>query len=167
MEILETFLRKDRFHVRVKSNDGIRTMPRANFVWLQGNPSFVSIPKGYVVHHLNGDQINDDISNLVIMQKFHHAAHHWKQKTITTKVSVEGSAETYCPVKEPIIDARKSGNFRVGLQELDESGNKRFVWVSHDENGMFRSREQAQSFILRIWKDESSIISNSVRNGAN
>jgi len=152
MEIIETFFRKDRFHVRVKDNDGIKTMPRANFVWLQSNPSFVAIPKGYVIHHLDVDQTNDDPSNLVLMQKFHHAAYHWKQKTIITKVSVEGSAETYCPIKKPKV-YKNGGKFRVNFREMDDNGELKNTWVSRDENGMFLTQDQAQSYVSRIWKD--------------
>jgi len=80
-DVFETFLRSNRFFVRVKYDDGrVSTMPRANYMWLKNNPSFSTIPPSYVVHHLDWDQTNDDPSNLVIMQKYHHSAYHWKNK---------------------------------------------------------------------------------------
>ena len=82
MEVIKSkFVRKGRAHVVIECFDKKHTMPMANHVWLKGNPSFGGIPKGYVVHHLDHDPLNDDISNLVIMYKMHHIAHHFKQQT--------------------------------------------------------------------------------------
>ncbi len=153
MEILETFFRKDRFYIRVKYREGVKTLPRANHVWLQGNPSFFNIPKGYVVHHLDGDKMNDDISNLAIMQKFHHVAYHWKQKKVTIPAIVERNPYDYCPYTKPKI-YKNGPKFRVFVREQDDNGNKTGKWVSHDDRGMFLTKEQAEHFISKIWRDE-------------
>ena len=58
LEVTERFLRGGRWFVRLASGEQQKTMPRANYVWLKGNPSFSEIPKGYVVHHLDLDQTN-------------------------------------------------------------------------------------------------------------
>lgn len=67
-EILEITFRKDRFFVKVKlCNGAIKTFPRYVYNWLKHNPSFKSIPKGYLIHHLDHEKTNDDPSNLVLM----------------------------------------------------------------------------------------------------
>jgi len=156
MEILETFFRRDRFYVRVQNGNGIKTLPRANFVWLQGNPSFKEIPKGYVIHHLDLDKSNDDISNLVIMQKFHHAAYHWKQKTFVSMVVTNRSAETYLPLKQPKVyanDTKKNGYYRIYFREYDEDGKTRPVILNSDEDGVFKTRKRAQEYADRLWSN--------------
>jgi hypothetical protein len=65
MKIIATFFKPPRFYVKVSNGYSEKTMPRANFVWLKANPSFESIPKGYVVHHLDFDPTNDDPSNFI------------------------------------------------------------------------------------------------------
>lgn len=88
MKVIETSFRGNRFYVRVENGEGTKTMPRANHEWLKSNPSFKEIPKGYVIHHLDGNQTNDDPTNLVLMQKFHHSAYHWKQKLVDVEVNL-------------------------------------------------------------------------------
>ena len=50
----------------------VKTMKKAVYVWLFHNPAFIQIPKGYVIHHLDHNSLNDDISNLALMQKHQH-----------------------------------------------------------------------------------------------
>lgn len=161
MEVLDIFMRDGRFYVVLKTENEKRTFPRANFIWLQGNPSFKSIPKGYVIHHLDNDRTNDDITNLVLMQKHHHSAHHWKQKTITTIVATDRSLDTYCPVRRPSIykdNRRPGGYYKIYFRELDEeTGKQRPVYIYSDENGSFKTREHAEKFVKRIWKGPSQL----------
>ena len=115
-KIKKIYFRGERFYITISDDEGKqKTFPRANYNWLKGNPSFEEIPKGYVIHHLDGDKLNDDISNLVIMQKHHHAAHHWKNKTILPKIEVRfspipGDLREYIPLKEPTIHWNKAKN---------------------------------------------------------
>lgn len=159
MEIIETFFRKDRFYVRIQNGNGIKTLPRANFIWIQGNPSFREIPKGYVIHHLDSDKSNDDISNLVIMQKFHHAAYHWKQKTFITTVINDRATDTYCPVRKPSIYKRKKEGvyavyFRERVEDSMEIDARRMIYA--DENGSFKTLEAAEAFAKKIWPHDGS-----------
>ena len=59
-------------------------MPLANYNWLMTNPGFEHVPKGYVVHHLDHNEQNDDPSNLALMAKNLHTAYHWKHKNDDT-----------------------------------------------------------------------------------
>ena len=79
MELLSSkFLKKGRWHVRVNVDGESKVVPRAHYKWLVTNPAFNGIPKGYVVHHLDRDEMNDDPSNLVIMGMQQHRAYHLK-----------------------------------------------------------------------------------------
>ena len=116
-EKIEKFFRKDRWYVKILSNGKSNGMPYANYIWMKGNPAFFDIPKGYVIHHLDGDALNDDISNLVIMQKHHHSAYHWKYKIIQSEVSIDPSVirhekQYFFPIREPKIYPHRKG-FRI------------------------------------------------------
>lgn len=152
MEIIETIFKVDRFYVKVKADDGRqRIFPRANFVWLQGNPSFVAIPAAYVIHHLDFDKTNDDISNLALMLKYHHVAYHWKRKTVVSPVIMIDKCHTsHIPNKLPSIYQKSENCFCVYFRE-GERGHSETVNIYSDEKGSFRTRERAQEFIDRIW----------------
>lgn len=48
-------------------------VPRARYaVWQAG----VEIPNGYVVHHKDGDKLNDDLGNLEVIPSRVHRRHH-------------------------------------------------------------------------------------------
>jgi hypothetical protein len=68
-----------RWVVVLEKNITKTVMRNAHYVWLKGNPSFLFIPPDYVIHHLDGDPLNDDITNLVIMQKHYHISYHAKK----------------------------------------------------------------------------------------
>ena len=88
--VLEEIFRRNRWYVIVKiSEDQQSTIPKAHYVWLKSNPAFIEIPKDYVIHHLNHDELNDDPTNLVLMQRFLHIAYHWKQKIVKPEVKIE------------------------------------------------------------------------------
>jgi predicted Zn-ribbon and HTH transcriptional regulator len=45
----------------------------ADFVWMQHGGT---IPRGFVVHHLDGDTLNDGIGNLALVSRAHHINTH-------------------------------------------------------------------------------------------
>ena len=58
----------------IKDADGKRHIKRAHiYVWEKYNGK---VPKGYHVHHLDGNKANNDISNLALMSAFAHSSHH-------------------------------------------------------------------------------------------
>lgn len=159
-EIKEKFLRKDRWYVKFfPPFNGSSIMPYANYVWLSGNPAFYDIPKGYVIHHLDGDLLNDDISNLVIMQKHHHVAYHWKQKKIETQViinidSVDVKRRQYFPVREPRIYPHRK-RFRLYVREKI-NGERKGIWINTWDGKPITSMEMAEQIKNVIWEKEKS-----------
>jgi hypothetical protein len=90
-KIKKKFLYRDRWYINLETPvNGQTFLPYSHYVWLLGNPAFESIPKGYLVHHLDGDKHNDDISNLVIMHKHHHMGHHFKSFKLSSEVKFNG-----------------------------------------------------------------------------
>ena len=157
-KVVEKFFRKDRWHIRFSDPfNGSRIMPNANYIWLLGNPSFVDIPAKYVIHHLDGDKVNDDISNLVIMQKHHHVAYHWKQRTIKTESKIRTSCSrikrsVYVPIREPRIRPHKKG-YRIRFSEMIDGESVRTdicVW----EGRSIKTLEMAEKVKAVIWKNE-------------
>jgi len=155
--VKETFVRRGRRYVIISmSMGGRKTIPYANYIWLKGNPSFVEIPIGYAIHHLDGNELNDDISNLVIMQKHHHTAYHFKQRILKPEVRLneEPMGEKrliYSPISEPQIKKR-SGKERYYLSFTERRmGKSRTTNLYSWEGYIFRTRELAQMAKNAIW----------------
>jgi len=73
-----------RWHVYlIPMFNGKRRIPLAQYIWLIKNPIFKDVPKDYVIHHLDGDKANNDITNLVLMHKIYHISYHQKNQEIT------------------------------------------------------------------------------------
>jgi hypothetical protein len=62
-------------HMRVWVRERHRYVPRAHLVWLEAHPDDV-VQKGYVIHHLDGDKLNDVIENLEKIPLAAHVARH-------------------------------------------------------------------------------------------
>lgn len=163
IELVETKFKEDRFYVTVKYADGKQvTMPRANISWLEGNPSFKSIPTGYVIHHLDYNKTNDDISNLVLMYKFHHVAHHWKQKKVVSKVDIDDKKlpediTQYSPIKKPYKYYHKPARrYYVGFSEKNEVGRsvQKKLWRRNGKP-MFLE-EDADKLCEELWNHKLS-----------
>lgn len=139
-----------------------REVPQANVVWLACNTSFRSIPRGYVIHHLDHDKLNDDISNLVLMHGNHHTAYHKKNYNTDTEIDIDPhlfdtARETYFPNTEPCIFQRRGTKnpwFFLSFQEIIGDVNKR-ITVSRWMGKRMQTREEAQMVKDLIWKPES------------
>ena len=147
-EKIEKIFRKDRWYLRITNGEHSKTVLQANYVCLQGNPAFLDIPVGYVIHHLDGDKQNDDISNLVIMQKQHHVAYHWKHKIVEPELNladwaVKVGRTFYIPLNQPKIYKHGDG-FRIYIREQAQDGRKKTVWVSKWEGKPIETREMAE-----------------------
>lgn len=62
---------KQRFWVKIEEPNV--WMPRARYVWEQKNGK---IPEGLIIHHIDENPSNDDISNLAMLTKAEHAMIH-------------------------------------------------------------------------------------------
>lgn len=158
--IKERFLRGNRNFIILESPiNGRKTILHAHYVWLKGNPAFEDIPHGYVIHHLDGDELNDDISNLVLMQKHHHMAYHSKQKILNPKISLKKDAikikrNTYYPTTKPRVYKKSENRFYLQFYErLDgESKSKNiFSW----EGIPFSTKEMAEKVAEIIWSQKT------------
>ncbi len=161
-KIITKFLRKDRWYVKLTfSINGRFILPYANYIWLIGNPAFEDIPKGYAIHHLDGDRFNDDISNLALMEKHHHIAHHWKQKTTMTEIKIKpefiiSKRTIFFPTKEPRIYQKPGGKYYIQFAEkLD--GERKLKNIHSWEGVSFETKEMAEKIKNLIWNDKPKI----------
>lgn len=161
-EIKEIVFKRNRFYVVLYNTEGkTKTVTRAIYNWLHSNPSFIEIPKGYVIHHLDHDETNDDTSNLALMFKLHHVAHHFKQITTETPIRVEGyelyiktCADLFQPTTKPKIYWHKPAKrFYVQFAEKDGVGRsvRRRLWKSNGQSLLLK--EDAEKFANQIWKN--------------
>lgn len=150
--VTEVIFKRGRFFVRVECEGRKATIPRAVHIWLQSNPAFSEIPKGYVVHHLDHDETNDDPSNLVIMQKHQHTAHHLKQIRINPELTLATARRVpYCPTTYPKVYQHKK-KFFIQFYQRNEYGKGQTVKVWSRDGKNFSAREEADNHAKEIWE---------------
>jgi hypothetical protein len=151
--IEEVVIKRGRYFQKVEN----RFIPRAIAVWLKNNPSFNEIPRGYVIHHLDYDELNDDISNLCLMYKTHHVAHHWKNINKKVRVSIDNkSMGQFYPTKRPTCQYHAPAKrFYLSFGEKsDQTGlwEPKKVW--RDPNGKpMLTKEAAEKFAEALWTE--------------
>ena len=80
-ESQEEYLGSDgRYWVRHYYKDGRNKRSERRYIVVMEKYLGFSIPQGMVVHHIDGDPTNDDISNLALMTKEAHNTIHHKGK---------------------------------------------------------------------------------------
>jgi hypothetical protein len=62
-------------HARIYDVELQRYVRRSHLVWLEHHPGD-TIPRGYVIHHRDGDKLNDVIENLEKLPLAEHVARH-------------------------------------------------------------------------------------------
>jgi len=140
----------------VPSYLGKKTMAKARYAWLMANLAFKFVPKGYEVHHLDCDPLNNDPTNLVLFQKYLHIAYHLKIKP-TEVVPVElfdRSEEIYNPTKKPVITktiSEKKGSVLYNLRFYDPSRGKT-IKMSKLGGIKFRTGKEAEDMADLIWR---------------
>lgn len=154
--IVEKVLARGRWGLRILNRLTGRTkiISNARHVWLEGNPCFKEIPKGYVIHHLDHNELNDDISNLVLMQKSYHNAHHSKNKTVSTKINIDysnGVRDKFYPVSEPKIYFNEQRNiYSIRFRE-EVNGVRSQKYISKFNGVKFTTKELAEEAKAKMW----------------
>ena len=158
---LKTFLKDGRFYVQIENGNGRKKqLPRYQYVWLKYNPSFKEVPKKYVIHHLDGDKLNDDPSNLALMQKFQHIAHHWKSKLVYPEIHLQESERkphnktSFYPIDEPKIYFIKAKK-RYGLFFREDDQDKKRTVVCKYRGRSLKTQEDAEWAKNLIWDNRT------------
>lgn len=152
-EIVGRVLAQDRWMLVLKESftERTRRVPQAQYNWLMNNPAFSYIPVGYVIHHLDNDELNDDVSNLVLMFRPHHTAYHskYQAKTLETKIEIL-NINRYLPEKEPQIYKRKDTTVERYVLYWNFYG-KRHCLTSF-KGRPFKTVEDAEWAKAQIWQ---------------
>lgn len=59
-------------------------------VWAEAY-DYALIPKGHVIHHIDGNKLNNTIDNLQLMSRTEHMRHHAKERATTRRKAVGNS----------------------------------------------------------------------------
>ena len=149
-QITRTFFNKNRWFVAFrKSFNGKKVMARAIHNWLLLNPQFEDLPPGYCIHHLDLDELNDDISNLALMKQPHHIAYHLKQQPNkhNEKVKLRPPVGIGRDLTIPRVSQSVSGEtqiWRFRWQETDIAGNRVSRQINRINDQIFRTEKEAE-----------------------
>ena len=113
-----------------------------------------------MVHHLDRDETNDDPSNLVLMGKPQHTAHHWKNKTINVPITIDNAnRSSYAPRRKPrYYFNKKAKRYFLQFSETDENGGKpRLIQLWKYNDKPILKEEDAIAFCNELWNDGVSM----------
>ena len=68
-------------YVKVNSQKGYKQSWIHQYIWMAANKA--DIPKGYDVHHIDHNTLNNSIYNLELIESFKHMSEHKKGKTLS------------------------------------------------------------------------------------
>ena len=71
--------KKNRYKVIYKN--GTQQLEH-HYIFLKHNPTLKEIPKGYVVHHIDGNVLNNNINNLSLMKWGEHSRFHFEKDKV-------------------------------------------------------------------------------------
>lgn len=91
---------------RIISINGVQVYEH-RYIWEQ---NYGEIPKGYHIHHINGNKLDNRIENLaLISQKEHCYYHSIKNKLGSTSKGREPINKTSIEIRQKIIELRQTG----------------------------------------------------------
>lgn len=152
-KIVKKFLNNDRWFVSLDPPfNGKRIIPQAHYNWLSKNPRFEDIPDGYALHHLDFNQLNDDISNVALMKKDHHIAHHLKyvqdkaeNQKIKLRTPIMLGENLSIPRVSRIKSYKEQERWGLRWQQTDTITRKRVEkQITRIRDRPLRSREEAE-----------------------
>lgn len=98
----------DKHGYRVFVINGVREYEH-RLVWKK---HFGEIPKGYHIHHINGNKQDNRIENLTLISSSEHSKKHsLVEKLGTDRTGIEPINKTPIEIREKIIELRKNGMF--------------------------------------------------------
>jgi len=68
----------DRGYLKIRMDD--RIISAQDFVWCNTPGNLSYIPKGFVIHHIDGVRLNNDPDNLFLISRSDHSKLHWKYR---------------------------------------------------------------------------------------
>jgi len=124
-------MRKYRSKYRYVHRSSVGQIPLHVYIWLQHN--MPAIPKGMVIHHINGNTFDNRISNLAMLTVTEHIRHHngWK--------SIDGKTCKRCP---------ECGQYKNAFTE--------FYWVQRRDRkcktpGLYC--KPCHTIVMRRWRE--------------
>jgi len=126
----EIILDNIRF-IKTKSGHYRSNLGLHQYVWIKNNGA---IPKGYEIHHINGDKSDNSIKNLALLTRKEHRSIHMKQRcddgSVNSKQQIEECRRRLNSVRHLASQWHKS---KEGLawHKKHAKGMKQYLYKRH------------------------------------
>lgn len=124
-----------------------KRIPYHQFVWISNNGD---IPEGYHIHHIDGDKLNNDISNLVCIAPGEHSKIHNKERW---------DDEAKQKWSEAMKERWKDPEYKKRVSENNKGKGHDAEWrrkMSERQTGKEKSKETKESISIKLkerWQD--------------
>lgn len=133
--------RDSKGYERVKV--GGKTLYLHRLVW---EDHFGEIPKGFHIHHIDGDKTNNEVSNLEMISAHEHIVKRHADNFIKMQKKGQESARLSCAWKKGLEKAHELEAWKVGFQKMNSPESRA------------KTRKK-----VRIWNESESLIFDSVK----
>lgn len=115
------------------------------------------IPKGMVVHHIDGDRRNNDISNLKLVTRAEHSHIHKVLFNINKSHAGKTNAEIYGPEKAESIRTKLSDKMKVRTYTEERNRNVSKGLMGHhvSEESRIKMSDAAKKRKRKPWSEET------------
>ena len=61
--------------IRIETTNGMKEVKEHQYIWMKNN-NYMPIPKGFCIHHINGNKVDNSIKNLILLPANIHGQLH-------------------------------------------------------------------------------------------
>ena len=152
---------KDGYYIISSSKEGNRGKPLHRLIYEDYYD--IKIPKDFIIHHLDGNKVNNDIENLRMMTSHEHMSLHNKGNKYS--VGRKLSDETKQKIGKSMEGFKHSEETRRKMSESRKGKNNPFYGKHHSKETITKIIEQQKGEKSCMWKSYARIIKHGFNNG--
>jgi hypothetical protein len=129
----------NKYYYALKNDKGYKYLHHAVYMFYN---NLTEIPQGYVIHHIDENKLNNDISNLKLLTNAEHISIHFKDKKLSNerKIKLSNSTKGHIGYTKGIIWSdeirQKISNTMKGKNKIKFTIEQTNKIIEYRNNGM-------------------------------